>query len=147
MSESKTPRTEDAAELEWHKTVALCRQHAETECQCPACGSWFEWEFMNDEFEILKAKLAQVEETADHFKGRAEEFAKKLADLESQIADGELVPFEAIQYWIAFEHGLNAPVHPLHKPDLNNPKTGMPWRFKEVYQLWREEQCAKERKY
>jgi hypothetical protein len=71
----------------------------------------------------------------------------KLADLERQTTEGELVPFEAIQYWVAFEHGLRAPVHALHKPDLNNPKTGMPWRFKEVYQLWREEQCAKERKY
>jgi len=67
---------------------------AKLEAQETECGK------LGSAFCELKLKLAQAEETADHFKGRANEFADKLAEYDRKIKAGELVPVDVCNQWI-----------------------------------------------
>jgi hypothetical protein len=77
---------------------------------------------ISSEREVLKTELAeavgkqrQSEESADHYKAKAEEFAKELAEFKRQIAAGELFTPQTIHSFLETKHDR---WNPLYMDDL-----------------------------
>jgi len=105
MSESKTPRTDTyenhlMRNVGGHSFTGLC-------CLCRK---------LETELAEANRKLAQSEEMANHFNGKANDFyaellkaRNQLAFIQDQIQSGELVPLHVIQEWLeeSWRHGLS----------------------------------------